>query len=42
MENNNQSGQESSEVSHRRHEAARDYTRELVEEIYSSTHSTDK
>ena len=34
--NNSQSEQESSSVSLRRHEAAIDYTKELVEEIFSA------
>ncbi len=35
-ENNNQSAQESPSVSQRRHEAAKDYTRELIGELLSS------
>jgi hypothetical protein len=44
MENkeyNNQSEQESSDTSQHRHEAAKDYTKELIEEILSSN-SKDK
>ncbi|MBQ8704895.1 MAG: hypothetical protein IJ548_01160 [Paludibacteraceae bacterium] len=40
QKNNNPSAQESSSVSQLRHEAAKDYTRELVEEIVSSTRSS--
>jgi hypothetical protein len=34
--NNNQSTQESSSVSHHRHQAAKEFTKEVIEELFSS------
>lgn len=38
-ENNNQSAQESSSVSQHRHQEAKDFTKEVIEELFSSDKS---
>ena len=38
-ENNNQSAQESSSVSQHRHQEAKDFTKEVIEELFSSDES---